>query len=127
VIYGKELHREWAYLARFTICHRFQRRRQPVFFQLCRDESQCQLRSDYWDVISIAQQIRKSTYVILVPMREDDRLHIVETFLDQTEVRKDEIYSRLGILGKQHTAIDDQQSTFVFKDRHVAADLSKTT
>ena len=96
------------------------------FAQLGLGEGQREARAVEGDVRALAQQEGQRADVILVPVREDDRVHLVEAVLQVGEVRKDEVDSGLGLLGEEHSAVDDEQSSGVLEDRHVAADLAET-
>ena len=73
------------------------------------------------------EQVGHGADVVLVAVREDDRLHVVEPVEDGLEVREDEVDARLVVLREEHTAVDDEQLALVLEDRHVAADLAETT
>ena len=64
--------------------------------------------------------------MVLVAVREDDALDVVEAVPDGREVRQDQVDSGLLLLGEEHPAVDDQQAAAVLEDRHVAADFAET-
>ena len=70
-------------------------------------------------------RIRHAADVVLVPVREDDALDVVEAVPDGREVRQDQVDAGLLLLGEEHAAVDDQQPAVVLEDRHVAADLAE--
>lgn len=64
--------------------------------------------------------------MVLVAVREDDRLDVVHPVRDVLEVREDQVDPGLGVLGEQHAAVDDEKSAVVLEDGHVATDLAET-
>lgn len=65
--------------------------------------------------------------MVLVGVRQHQRLNLVQPSLQVTEVREDQVNARLIGLGEEDTAVDDQQPTAVLEDGHVAADLAEPT
>ena len=98
-------------------------RGDPVLLELGRDEGQREPGPDQGDVRPLAQQVRHGADVVLVPVREHDRVDLVEPAADPGEVGQDHVDARLVLLGEEHPAVDDQQPAGVLVDRHVAADL----
>ncbi len=96
-----------------------------VLLELRGEERQRQLRADHGDVGPLAQQVRHAADVVLVAVREDDRLDLVEPVPDPGEVRQDHVDPGLVLLGEEHPAVDDEQLAVVLEDRHVAADLAE--
>ena len=72
-----------------------------------------------------AQQVRHGADVILVRVREHERLDLVEPAFEGGEVRQDQVDAGLVVLGEQHAAVDDEQPAGVLEDGHVAADLAE--
>ena len=103
--------------------HGERQRGDAVLAELGLDERERQLRADQRDVAAQAQQVRDRADVVLVAVREDDRLDVVEPVGDVVEVRQDEVDAGLVVLGEQHAAVDDEQAAGVLEHRHVAADL----
>ena len=64
--------------------------------------------------------------MILVRVREHDRVDVVEPRPDVVEVGEDQVDPGLVGLGEEHAAVDDEQPAGVLEDRHVAADLAET-
>lgn len=100
-------------------------RTDPVLLELRLDEREGQLRADEGDVRLQAQQVRDTTDVVLVAVREDDALDVVQAVPDRGEVRQDQVDARLLLLGEEDAAVDDEQAAAVLEDRHVAADLAQ--
>lgn len=100
-------------------------RTDAVLLELGLDEREGQLGADERDVRLQAQQIRDTTDVVLVSVREDDALDVVETVPDGGEVRKDQVDSRLLLFGEEDAAVDDEQAAAVLEHRHVAADFAE--
>ena len=65
--------------------------------------------------------------MVLVAVRENDGYDIVESILNRCEIGQDQINTRLGILGEEHPAVDDEDLPVAFENRHVATDLTKST
>ena len=101
-------------------------RADAVLLELGLDEGEGQLGADQRDVRLLAQEIGDAADVVLVAVREDDAVDVVEAVPDGREVRQDQVDSGLLLLGEEHAAVDDQQAAAVFEDRHVAADLAET-
>lgn len=100
-------------------------RTDAVLLELRLDQREGQLGADEGDVRLQAQQIRDTTDVVLVAVREDDALDVVETVPDRGEVRQDQVDSGLLFLGEENSAVDDEQAAAVLEDRHVAADFTE--
>ena len=103
------------------------RRLDAVLLELGLDERERELGADERDVAAQAQQVRHGADVVLVAVREDDRLDVVEPVLDVLEVGQDQVDAGLVVLGEQDAAVDDEQAAGVLEDGHVAADLSEAT
>ena len=63
--------------------------------------------------------------MVLVGVREDERLHLVEPSVQVAEVRQDQVHAGLVGVGEQHAAVHDEQAAAVLEDRHVPADLAE--
>ena len=96
-----------------------------VLLELRLDERERQARADQRDVLAQPQQVRHGTDVVLVPVRQHDRLDVVEAVLDVVEVRQDQVHAGLVVLGEQHAAVDDEQLSGMLQDRHVASHLAQ--
>ncbi len=92
--------------------------------QLALDQGQGQLRAGQRDVRALPEQVRDRADVVLVRVREDDRLHPVEPSLQVAEVRQDQVHAGLVGVGEQHAAVHHEQAAAVFEHRHVPADLT---
>ena len=57
---------------------------------------------------ALAQQVRDRADVVLVGVREDDRLDLVQPVLDAGEVRQDQVDAGLVGLGEQDAAVHDR-------------------
>ena len=75
--------------------------------------------------ISPPEQVRHAADVVLVRVRQHERLDLVEPVSYGREVRQDQIDARLILFGKEHAAVHDKEPSGVLKDGHVAADLAK--
>ncbi|MDH6188157.1 hypothetical protein M2168_001189 [Streptomyces sp. CZ24] len=100
-------------------------RPDAVLLELRLDQRERELRSDQRDVRLLAEQVRDAADVILVAVREDDALDVVEAVPDRGEVGQDQVDAGLLLLGEEDAAVDDQQPAVVLEDRHVAADLAE--
>ena len=72
----------------------------------------------------ICEQERHGADVVLVAVREHDRVDVVQPVLDGPEVRQDQVDAGLLVLGEQHAAVHDQQPVVELEHGHVAADLA---
>ncbi len=100
-------------------------RGDAVLGELAADEAEGQLRADQRDVLALPEQVGHRAYVILMRVREDDRLDVVQPVLDRGEIRQDQVDPWLIRLGEQHAAVHDEQPPGVLEDRHVPADLTQ--
>ncbi|CAB4731483.1 unannotated protein [freshwater metagenome] len=100
-------------------------RLDPMLLELRLEEGEGEPGSEERDVLAKAEQVGHGADVVLVAMGEDDRLNIVKPVLDRAEIGEDEIDTGLGLLGKQDTAVDDEEPATELEDGHVAADLTE--
>ncbi len=100
-------------------------RSQPVLGELGLHQGERQLGPDQGDVAALAEQVGHRADVVLVGVREDQRLDVVEPVFQVAEVRQDQVDARLVRLGEQDAAVDDEQPPEVLEDRHVPADLTE--
>src|SRR6185436_15138429 len=91
------------------------------------DQRQRQRRADQRDVGLETKEVGNCPDVVLVAVSEHDRLDVVKAVLDVLEVRQDQVDAGVVVLGEEHSTVDDQQSSGVLDDGHVAADLAQTT
>src|SRR5690606_38963864 len=89
------------------------------------EQRQGELGTDEGDVPPLAQQVRHRADVVLVGVRQDDGLDLVEPVSDVLEVGQDQVDARLLGIGEEYPAVDDQQAAGVLEDRHVPADLAQ--
>ena len=73
----------------------------------------------------VPQEERKPARVILVRVREDDRLDAVCVFAQIREVRQDEIDARHVGIGKHDPAVDDQYATVDLEAEAIPAYLAE--
>lgn len=64
--------------------------------------------------------------MVLVAVRQDDGIDVVEPVLDGAEVRQDQVHARLVVFGKKNAAVDHEQPPGMLEDGHVAADLANS-
>ena len=96
-----------------------------VLGQLAADQGQGQPRADQRDVLPLPQQVGDRADVVLVRVRDDDRLHLVQPVTQVAEVGQDQVHAGLVGIGKQHAAVHDEQAAAVLEDGHVPADLAE--
>ena len=65
--------------------------------------------------------------MVLMGMGQHQRLDVVETILDLTQVGQDQVDAGLVVAREQYAAIDDQQPAEMLENRHVAADFADAT
>ncbi len=80
---------------------------------------------DQRDVGLVREQIGHRADVVLVPVGEHDRLHVVEPVENAREVGQDQVDTGLVDVGEQHSTVDDEKLAGVFEDGHVATDLAE--
>jgi len=100
-------------------------RGQAVLGELRLHQGEGQLGPDQRDVAALAQQVGHRADVVLVGVREDQRLNVVKPLFQVAEVRQDQVDTRLVRLGEQDAAVDDEQPPKVLEDGHVPADLTQ--
>ena len=125
VVNCKKFQFEWSERNVVTLLDLHRLRRQAVLGQLGSHQAQRQPRADQRDVAALAEQVRDRADVVLVGVREHERLDLIQPVLQVTEVGQDEVHARLVRLGKQDTAVDDQQPSVVLEDGHITADLTE--
>ncbi len=96
-----------------------------MLLELGLDEREGQRGADERDVVAQAQEVGDGADVVLVAVREDDRLDVVEPVLDVLEVREDQVDAGVVVVGEEHAAVDDEQLAAVLDDGHVPADLTE--
>ena len=96
-----------------------------MLLQLGLDQGEGQLGADQRDVGLEAQQVGHRADVVLVAVREHDRVDVVETVGDVLEVGQDQVDAGVVVLGEEHAAVDDEQPPGVLEHGHVAADLAE--
>jgi hypothetical protein len=95
-----------------------------VLFDLGLDQRQCQRRA-IDRAAHVRQHVRHRTDVILVAVRQDQRLHLAAARLEVGEVRDDEIHARQVGLGKHGAGVDDDGGISTRDRHHVEAELAK--
>ena len=77
-----------------------------------------------WDA-DLAKHVRQGADVILVTVREDDRVDVVDSVAKVVEVRQDEVDAEHLGRREHQPRVDDHDAAAVFDDRHVLADLAE--
>jgi hypothetical protein len=80
-----------------------------MFAALLRYQRERELRADHRDVGTQLEQERNRADVVLVRVRQHQRLHVVEAVLDVAQIGQDQVDAGLVVAGEQHPAVDDQQ------------------
>ncbi len=101
------------------------RGRDPVLDELALDQREREPGADQRDVGPLPQQVRHRADVVLVRVREHERVDLVQPALERGEVRQDQVDAGLVLLGEQDAAVHHEQPAGVLEDRHVAADLAE--
>ena len=125
VVDREELKVEGPPRAGVALLHLDRLRGQPVLGELGLHQRQGQLGADQGDVGPLPEQVRHRADVVLVGVRQDQRLDLVQAAVEVAEVRQDQVHAGLVGLGEQHPAVDDQQPVVVFEDGHVPTDLAE--
>jgi hypothetical protein len=125
VVDREELEAERAVLLDLLLPDRAQDGLDPVLAQLGLEQRQGEGAADDRDVGALAQQVGHRAEVVLVAVRDDDGLDVVEPVPDVREVGQDQVDAGLLDLREQHAAVDDEQPAGVLEDGHVATDLAQ--
>ena len=96
-----------------------------VFLELGLEQRQREPRAVDGDVLAFAEEVGHGTDVVLVRVREDERIDGRESFPDEVEVGEDQIDTGLRVLGEENSTVDDEQSIGVLEHRHVAPDVAE--
>ncbi len=80
-----------------------------VLVELGRDEGERQPRAVHRDVAAVAQQVGQRADVVLVPVREHDRVDVVESIGEVRPVRQGHVDTGGVGLAEQHAAVDDEE------------------
>ncbi len=99
--------------------------REPVLVELRLHERERQRRrNDRFDV-DLSQEVRQSTDVVLVAVREDHRAH--ESSFEIADVRQQEVDTQVLVARERESRIDDDDLVSHLEDGHVLADLAEAT
>src|SRR5699024_6352754 len=98
-------------------------RADAVLLQLRLDEREGEPGRDDRDVAALLQQPRDGADVVLMAVRDDQRLDAIPLALHVGEVRQDQVDAGLVGAREEDAAVHDEQTVLVLEDRHVAADL----
>ena len=97
-----------------------------MFLELRLNQSQGQGGPNQGNVITKPQQVGHRANVVLVTVRQHDGHHVVESIPDRLKVGQDQVNAGLGLLRKEHPAVDDQQLAINLKHGHVATDFTNS-
>jgi hypothetical protein len=100
---------------------------EPVLAELAVQQREGQLGAHQRDVLTLPEEVGHRPDVVLVAVREHQRLDLAEPVPDRCEVGEDQVDAGVVVLGEEHAAVDDQQAPVVLEDGHVATDLAETT
>ena len=125
VVDREELAVERAERAVAALDHLDRDRVEAVLGQLAPHQGQGQPGAGQRDVRALPEQVGDRADVILVRVRQHERLDLVEPPVQVAEVRQDEVHAGLVGVGEQHAAVHDEQPATVLEDRHVPADLAE--
>ena len=120
-----ELQAERTYRYPLPVGHFVQRSRDAMFGEFGLQEGQGEFASVDRDLRTRTQEVRDGADVVFVAVGQDDARDLVQPILDRREVGQDQVNPRLGFLGEQDAAIDDEQRSIHLEHRHVAADLTE--
>jgi hypothetical protein len=115
---------EYAVLTALPRPHFGDIRFDAVLAALLSDERERELRADDRNIGTKLEQERDRADVVLVRVREDQCLHLVEPVLDMAQVGQDQVDAGFVVRREQHAAVDDQQPAEVLENRHVPADFA---
>ena len=124
VVDGQELAVEGPERVVAALDHLHGHRVETVLGQLALHEGQGQPRADQRDVGPLPEQVGDRADVVLVGVREDERLDLAEPAVQVSEVGQDQVHAGLVGIGEQDAAVHDEQPAAVLEDRHVPADLA---
>ena len=121
-----ELDAEGADLERLVVRPRFHELRlltEPVLVELRLDQPERQPRGNDLLDVDLAEQVRERADVILVPVREDDRAHVL--VLEVAEVGKDEVDAEVLVARERKPRVDDDRLAARLVHGHVLAHLAE--
>ena len=72
----------------------------------------------------LGQDVRQPADVVLVGMRDEERLDLVAAFLEVGDVGHDEVDAEHLLVGEHQPAVDDDDVVAVLEHVHVLADLA---
>ena len=99
---------------------------QAVLAQFRLDEGEGQTAAVDGDVRALAQQIGHPADVVLVPVGEHQRHHVVEAVGELVQAREDQVDAGLALLGEEHAAVDDEDLPVELETGHVAPHIAET-
>ena len=118
----EELEVEGPDLAPFPFAHLDQLGALTVLLCLRRKQGQREPRAVDRHVGTQTKEERHRADVVLVTVRQHQRVNLGEPVFDRPEVRQDQVDTGLVVLREQHPAVDDQEPAVELEDGHVTAD-----
>ena len=126
VVHREELQAESTGLVALPLFHLNQAvTADTVLLQLACHQGKGQLGTVDGDIRTLLQQVRNSSDVILVTVGEHQRTDIVQAVRQQAESRKNQVNTRVTVLGKQDTAVDQDNLTADLEGCTIAAHITE--
>jgi hypothetical protein len=97
--------------------------RQAVLVELRLDQPEREPGREHAADLDLAQHVRERADVVLMPVREHDRVH--PDVLEVAEVGQHEIDAEVLVPREREPGVDDDRSSVVLVDGHVLADLAE--
>ena len=94
-----------------------------MLVELRLDQPERQLRPDHLVAVDLAQEVRQPADVVLVPVREHDRVDAAVA--EVADVRQDEVDAEVLVAREGQPGVDDHDVVAVLVDGHVLADLAE--
>ena len=100
---------------------------QAVLTQLGGNEGKGQVGAVQGDVASQREQVGNGADMVLVAVRQHHADDVIHAILDPREIGKDQVNTRLTLLGEEDAAVHDQELAPVLQNVHVAPDLAEAS
>jgi hypothetical protein len=124
MVYGDELEVEAGQLFALTLCNDHGVWLDAVFFEFGLNECKCESRTEQRNVALEFEEVRNPTDVVFVTVGEHDTNDVVEAVPQVTEVRENNVDTRLMFFWKEHPDVNDEDFAVDFEAGHVSTDFA---
>jgi hypothetical protein len=126
VVHGNEFHIKRPKLLPSTLGNGKSQGCDAVLLQLGLDQGKGQSRANKGNIVSEFQKIGNGTNVVFVAVGEDHRNDVIEPVTDGFEIGQNQVNAWLCLLGKENTAVHDEQFAIELTDGHVPTDFTNS-